>query len=32
MRVNKYNVDEKDTKFSSKNFTRALKYLKKYMK
>ncbi len=32
MRVNKYNVDEKDTKFSFKNFTRALKYLKKYKK
>lgn len=32
MRVNKYNVDEKDTKFSFKNFTRALKYLKNYKK
>lgn len=32
MRVNKYDVDEKNTKFSFKNFARALKYLKRYRK
>ena len=30
MRVNKYDVDEKNTKFSFKNYARGLKYLKKY--
>ncbi len=30
MTVNKYNVDEKNTKFSFKNYARGLKYLKKY--
>lgn len=30
MTVNKYNVDEKNSKFSLKNYTRGLKYLKKY--
>ncbi len=32
MRVNKYDVDERNTKFSFKNFKRALKYLKDYKK
>lgn len=32
MRVNKYNVDEKNTNFSFKNLKRALKYSKKYKK
>lgn len=32
MRVNKYDVDEQNTKFSLKNFKRALKYLKNYKK
>lgn len=30
MTVNKYDVDEKNTKFSLKNYARGLKYLKKY--
>lgn len=30
MRVNKYDVDEKDTKFAFKNYIRAIKYLKNY--
>lgn len=30
MAVNKYDMDEKNTKFSFKNYTRGLKYLKKY--
>lgn len=30
MRVNKYDVDEKNTKFSFKNYRRGLKYLNKY--
>lgn len=30
MRVNKYDVDEKNTKFSFKNYARGLEYLKKY--
>lgn len=30
MRVNKYDVDEKNTKFSFKNYKRGLKYLNKY--
>ena len=30
MRVNKYDVDEKNTKFSLKNYARGLKYLTKY--
>lgn len=32
MRVNKYDVDEKNTNFSLKNLKRALKYSKKYKK
>ncbi len=32
MRVNKYDVDERNTSFSFKNFKRALKYLKDYKK
>ena len=30
MTVNKYDIDEKNTKFSLKNYRRGLKYLKKY--
>jgi len=32
MRVNKYDVDERNTNFSFKNLKRALKYLKDYKK
>ena len=30
MAVNKYDIDEKDTKFTFKNYMRGLRYLKKY--
>ena len=30
MPINKYNIDEKNTKFSFKNYIKALKYLKSY--
>ena len=30
MAVNKYDIDEKNTKFSLKNYSRGLKYLKRY--
>lgn len=30
MAVNKYDIDEKDTKFAFKNYSRGLRYLKKY--
>ena len=30
MAVNRYDIDEKNTKFSFKNYARGLKYLKKY--
>lgn len=32
MKINKYDEDEKDTKFSFKNYTKALIYVKKYKK